>query len=605
MNAPTILSSSVAAACLTLAGVHLFIWSQDRAARANLGFAVLAVGVALFSWCCLLMMRAPTPDAFAWALWWSNVTIFVIVVGVVAFVQTYFHTARAWLGHAAWILRLIALAAHVVRMPRSDFDHISAIQSVKFLGDEVSVATGVTSVWFLVAQASLVLLSWFVIDACYRLWRVGGPMEKRRALIIGVPTAAFVLLGVSSAALIFGQVVAWPHVEFVPFLGILLPIGYELGSDVLRSARLTRELQASEAALRESDRRMTIAADAARLGMWIWDLRTNDIWLTEKCQEILGFAPATVVTHDLFVGRLHPHDRKRIESETQRALDIEAVHQTEYRVALPDGSVRWIASHLRVDREASGRPVRILGICIDLTEQRMAEIAARELSGRLINAQEDERRRIARDLHDDLSQRLSLLSVDLHLLKRTQADPRAFAELASQIEELSSEVHKVAYRLHPAKLDQLGLPIAARSWCRDVSQQSGVAVEFTASDVPAELPRDVALCVYRILQEALRNVVRHSGATTARVELTGTGDALHLAVSDSGSGFDIAGVKNASGLGLLGMRERASLLDGDVAVQSRPGAGTRVAVTIPLSPRDSRQAPELLESSARADGRGA
>ena len=604
MSVPTILCSSVAAACLTLAGVHLFIWSQDRAARANLAFVVLAVGVSLFSWCCLLMMRAQTPEAFASALWWSNVTIFVMVVGVVAFVNTYFPTARAWLGHAAWLLRLIALGAHVVRMPRSDFDEISAIQSVTFLGDQVSVAIGVTSVWFWIAQASLVLLSWFVIDACYGLWRAGGPGEKRRALMIGVPTAAFVFLGATSAALIFGQVVVWPHVEFVPFLGVLLPIGYELSSDVLRSARLTRELQASEAALRESDRRMTMAADAARLGMWIWDLRSNDIWLTQKCREILAFAPTTVVTFDLFVDRLHPQDRKRIEAETRRALDIEAVHQTEYRIALPDGSARWIASHLRVEREPSGRPVRMLGICIDLTEQRLAEIAARELSGRLINAQEDERRRIARDLHDDLSQRLSLLSVDLHLLKRTQADPRAFGELAAQIEELSSEVHKVAYRLHPAKLDQLGLPIAARSWCRDVTQQSGVAVEFTSSAVPADIPRDVALCLYRILQEALRNVLRHSGATTARVELTGTGEALQLVVSDSGRGFDPSAAKSASGLGLLGMRERASLLGGEVAVQSRPGGGTRVVVTIPQRPRDSRQASELLESGARADGTG-
>ena len=135
MSGPTILCSSVAAACLTLAGVHLLIWSKDRAARANLAFSGLAVGVALFTWCCLLMMRAPTPDAFAWALWWCNVTVFLMVAGVVAFVNAYFRTARAWLGHAAWLLRLMTLAAHVVRMPASDFDQISEIHSVAFLGD--------------------------------------------------------------------------------------------------------------------------------------------------------------------------------------------------------------------------------------------------------------------------------------------------------------------------------------------------------------------------------------------------------------------------------------------------------------------------------------
>jgi PAS domain S-box-containing protein len=186
---------------------------------------------------------------------------------------------------------------------------------------------------------------------------------------------------------------------------------------------LTRELQASEEALRESEHRMTMAADAARLGMWIWDVRSGDIWLTDKCREILAFGRDTVVTYELFVDRLHPHDRKRIESETQRVLDVETSRHTEYRVVLPDGSIRWIASHVRVERDASGRAIRMLGISIDLTQQRMAEIAAHELSGKLINAQEDERRRIARDLHDDLSQRLSLLAVELQLFNRTLVEP--------------------------------------------------------------------------------------------------------------------------------------------------------------------------------------
>jgi PAS domain S-box-containing protein len=601
---PTILCASVAAACLTIAAVHLLIWWKDRATRANLAFSVLAVGVALFAWCCLLMMRARTPEAFAWALWWTNLTVFVMVCGVVGFVITYFRTARPWLGHAAWLLRLITVVAHAVRMPDSDFYHISAIRSVSFLGDQVSVAEGVTSVWYWTGQVSLVLLLAFVIDACYALWRVGDSLERRRALVVGVPTGVFVLLGGVSAALIFGQVVDWPHLEFVPFLGILLPMGYQLSSDVLRAARLARDLQTSEAALRESDHRMAMAADAARLGMWIWDLRSGEIWLTDKCRDILAFAPGDVVTSDHFAQRLHQHDQQRVESEMRRVLDVETVHQTEYRITLPDGSVRWIASHLRVDRDTSRSPVRMLGVSIDVTEQRTAEIAARELSGRLINAQEDERRRIARDLHDDLSQRLSLLAVDLQLLERTQSAGReGMAELASKVQDLSSEVHKVAYRLHPAKLDQLGLVIAARGWCREVTDQSGITVEFMSSDVPIDLRRDVALCLYRILQEALRNVVRHSRAATARVELTRTGDTLHLIVSDSGCGFDAGIGGTTSGLGLLSMRERTFLLDGSIAVHSRPGAGTRVVVTIPLSGSGAAEPSNAIESIARAGGR--
>ena len=602
MSWPTILCSSVAAACLTLAGMHLVIWSRDRDKPANLAFSGLAASVALFAWCCLLMMRAPTPQAFEWALWWANVTVFLMVAGVVGFIRSYVRTARAWLGHAAWLLRLVTLGAHVVRRPASDFDYISAVQSVSFLGEQVAVAEGSTSIWYWTGQASLAFLAWFVIDACFALWRVGSPREQRRALIIGLPTAAFVLLGGTSAALIFGQVVAWPHVEFVAFLGILLPMGYELSSDVLRAARLARDLQASEVALRESDHRMTMAADAARLGMWIWDLPSGDIWLTDKCREILAVAPDTTVTYDLFARRLHPHDRERIESEIRRAIGVESVHQTEYRVVWPDGAVRWIGSHLRIDRDSAGTATRMLGICIDVTEQRTAEIAARELGGRLINAQEDERRRIARDLHDDLSQRLSILSVDLQLLEQTQDERQGMAEIASRVQELSSDVHKVAYRLHPAKLDQLGLEVALRGWCRDVTQQSGVAVEFAADNVPRDVPREVALCVYRILQEALRNVVRHSHAPMARVELSGTVETVHLAVSDSGRGFEVDTARTATGLGLLGMRERAYLLSGNLVVESRPGAGTRVAVTIPLAASTAGMPSGTLESFARPGG---
>jgi PAS domain S-box-containing protein len=486
-------------------------------------------------------------------------------------------------------------------MPNSDFDQISAIQSVAFLGDRVSVASGTTSVWYWTGQASLALLSVFVIDACYSLWRTGEPGERRRALTIGLPTAAFVLLGGTSAALIFGQVVAWPHLEFVPFLAILFPMGYELSSDVLRAARLARELQASEAALRESDHRMSLAADAARLGMWVWDVKTGEVWLTDKCREILAFAPDTILTHEMLVDRLYPHDR-RVASGIDGVLDIERVQRTDDRIVMPDGTVRWIASHLRVDRDASRRPMRLLGICIDVTEQRQAEQAARELSGRLINAQEDERRRIARDLHDDLSQRLAILSIDLQLWERTQAESRGgLAELASQVKELSTEVHKVAHRLHPAKLDQLGLEVAARSWCWDVTQQSGIAVEFAACNVPNQIPRDVSLCLYRILQEALRNVVRHSQATSARAELTGLEDALELVVSDSGRGFDIA-AGGVSGLGLLSMRERVYLVKGSVTVQSRPGAGSRVVVAVPLPVRG---AGTELEATAGAGATGA
>lgn len=584
MSGVVILCVSVASACLTLAAMHSFVWLKDRAAKAHLAFAVLASGSAVFTWTTLLMMRAQSIDEFSRALWWTNVAVLWLVAASVAFIRVYFPASRAWLGHLAWVLRLIAMTAHALRWPNSDFDTITALHSVELLGEHVAVAVGDTSIWLGVGQLSLAVLFIFIADATATAWRRTDANERRRAKVIGLPMAVYVGAGAASAQLIFSGAVIWPHLEFIPFMGILCVMGYQLSSDVLSAARLGEELIVSEAALRESERRMTMAAEAARLGLWIRDLQDDSVWLTAQCRKILGFAPDDTVTYALFAERVHREDRGRVDTQTRLAIDTGTVQETEHRVVHPDGSVRTISSRLAVDLDELARPYRIRGVCIDVTDQRNAERTAHELSGRLINAQEDERRRIARDLHDDFNQRLSVLSIELELLGRGQSGQalNGFAHLASQIRHLSTEVHNLSYRLHPAKLDQLGLETALRSWCRDVSRQNTVTVTFNAKNVPSHVPPDMALCLYRITQEALRNVVRHSQSTTAVVDLLREGDVLSLTVADSGRGFDTSTESTSAGLGLLSMRERAHLLRGTMAVKSATGQGTKIVVELPL-----------------------
>ncbi|MHC1767262.1 MAG: ATP-binding protein [Verrucomicrobiia bacterium] len=225
-----------------------------------------------------------------------------------------------------------------------------------------------------------------------------------------------------------------------------------------------------------------------------------------------------------------------------------------------------------------------------LERERTAD-EIRALAGRLINAQEDERRRIARELHDDFSQRLALLSVEMELLgaakpgAEVRSAPR-LEEMAARVKDLSTEVHRLAYELHPAKIEQLGLVAAARSFCRELSQHSSVRVEFEAHDFPRAAPADLALCFYRIIQESLQNVVRHSGATEARVELGAEADQVWLAITDSGRGFHMQREGRESGLGLSSMRERARLINGTLTLKSELGRGTRVEVRAPLAHKD-------------------
>ena len=214
-----------------------------------------------------------------------------------------------------------------------------------------------------------------------------------------------------------------------------------------------------------------------------------------------------------------------------------------------------------------------------------SERAARELSGRLIHTQEEERSRIARDLHDDFNQRLALLSVEIDVLGRAASPGDSAArlqQLGQNVRELSSDVHRLAYELHPAKLDQLGLVSAVSSLCRDLSQKSGLKLGFTHGNIPRELPAEVARCSYRVAQESLQNVVRHSGAETAQVELSAQNGHIRLVVSDAGKGFELAASRKAAGLGLLSMRERVRLAGGNLAIRSTPGQGTQVELTIPL-----------------------
>jgi two-component system CheB/CheR fusion protein len=211
----------------------------------------------------------------------------------------------------------------------------------------------------------------------------------------------------------------------------------------------------------------------------------------------------------------------------------------------------------------------------------------RVLAGRLIRAQEDERKRVARELHDDLTQRLSALqigSAGLARLAPAGEDARAgFLAHEEHLAEVVEGVRRLAYDLHPAILTHLGLRAALRSFCVNFSSREEIDVDFSAQKEPASLSEEIALCLYRVTQEALRNVAKHSGAKSASVVLKTVRGVLHLSIQDRGKGFDLGEGKQSEGLGLLGMRERVRLVHGTLRVKSRPGHGTGIEVRVPVA----------------------
>jgi signal transduction histidine kinase len=218
---------------------------------------------------------------------------------------------------------------------------------------------------------------------------------------------------------------------------------------------------------------------------------------------------------------------------------------------------------------------------------RQTREGLRKLAAKLLHAQEEERRRVAREMHDDWAQRLAVLSIDLAKLEGHLGSPEKalplLGTMQAQLVELSEDVHALSRQLHPSILDDLGLVEALRSECASFSRRERITVDYRPEQVPTALPRDIALCVYRVAQEALRNVAKHSAAGEAQVTLGISGPELLLRVQDDGAGFDAEGLRSHPGLGLSSIEERARLIQATLTVRSAPGQGTTVEVRAPLT----------------------
>jgi len=251
--------------------------------------------------------------------------------------------------------------------------------------------------------------------------------------------------------------------------------------------------------------------------------------------------------------------------------------------------------------QPSTRPL-VLATIADISLRKQAEEGLRRsqmelriLTGRLLQARENEARRIARELHDDLGQGLALLTVKMDLLRQKPPEAGQFGartqELLAEVKHLSSSVHNLSHQLHPSKLEQLGLVATIGDLCRELAHDHGLKIEFRHDQMPPAISPDAAVCLYRIAQEGLRNAIKHSGAQQAEVALSGTADAIYLRIIDHGRGFDPGQVQGKSGLGLVSMRERVRPLGGEIAIDSQPSRGTQLHVRVPL--RETTETPTV------------
>jgi PAS domain S-box-containing protein len=315
-------------------------------------------------------------------------------------------------------------------------------------------------------------------------------------------------------------------------------------------------------------------------------------FVSQYASKMLGYSVQEwLSTPDFWLSIIHPEDREQATRNSQAVFESGNDGAIQYRWLAKDGQVLWVETHLNAICDETGKAVGLRGVTMNITERKLAEDSLRALSGRLINAQEDERSRVARELHDDLNQRLALLSIELEGLgQKLATSPNGLRDrvlkLQSQAIDICSEVHRLSYQLHPAKLDHLGLAAALKSFCEEISAHQDLNIEFRHQGLPSTLPKDVTLCIFRIVQESLRNVLKHSDAHEAVVALERVADSLHLTISDTGSGFNVDSVSARKGLGLISMQERLRLVGGKIFINSAPGKGTEISIRVPLTTKN-------------------
>ena len=354
-------------------------------------------------------------------------------------------------------------------------------------------------------------------------------------------------------------------------------------------AAVVEERREDEQQLRESEQRFRLVADSAPILIWMSGIDKTCTWVNKSWLDFTGRSMEHELGHG-WTAAIHPDDLKECFQTYSRSFDRREKLEIEYRARRHDGEYRWILDIgvPRFDPDSSF--AGYIGVAVDVTERKNAEIVLLGMNRKLIDAQEQERSRIGRELHDDVTQRLAMMAIELQQLQHTPSGvPGRLQDLLKQTTDLSADVQALSHELHSSKLEYLGVVAGIRSWCNEFSERQRMEVDFR-SDVHTPLPSDIGLCLFRVLQEAMHNAVKHSGVKRVEVKIAEYSNEVQLAIHDSGKGFDVEAARQGNGLGLTSMQERVRLLNGTIAFASQPsGGGTSIRVSLPLKVEDCAQ----------------
>lgn len=389
--------------------------------------------------------------------------------------------------------------------------------------------------------------------------------------------------------------------------------------------------KAAEQALRQQRERYEFVAEGSDVGFWFCDLPFDKVIWDKRVKNHFWLPPDdSPVTMEIFYSLLHPDDREPTRKAIENSIKNNQQYDVEYRTIAPDGQEKWIRAIGRTFYDEAGQPKRFDGITVDITARKLAEQARlasekrlrevaenldrevrartaelqarneqimhaamglKELSGRLLQIQDEERRKVARDLHDSAGQIVTALDLELGGLAERirQAAPhlgKAVQSSQQLVQELHREIRTTSYLLHPPLLDEAGLNSALSWYVQGLSQRSEIEIQLDIAEGFGRLPRDLELAIFRLVQESMTNIHRHSGSKTAEIRLTRSADAVFVEIQDKGKGISPEALQTilegGSGVGICGMRERLRQFGAELQIESSQ-RGTRVFVSIPIT----------------------
>jgi len=376
MSWVTLLWSMDGAFCFAVAGIYLVVWSKQRKQWEYLMFSCSAAATGFIALFELAMLRSETTAQYGRLLQWEHLPIWVLVVTLVWFGHLYLRAGRRWLVWTICGQRTLVLILNFLFPPNINYREITSLLHLSWWGGETVVApVAVPNPWSLLSQLTLLLLLIFFVDATITAARRG---DRRRALFLGGSVISFFILCFGQLMLVNWGVIHLPIFASFTYLFIIAAGGYALSEDLLRAAQLAKQFQASEVALRESEARINLAANAANLGLWLWNIRNNELWVSEKWRELFGFAELAPMNFDRVLQLVHPEDRERMKQIVQHLFEHGGENESEYRITQPDGSTRWISGFGSVELDERGKPAFARGVSRDITKRKLAEEELRE-----------------------------------------------------------------------------------------------------------------------------------------------------------------------------------------------------------------------------------